>query len=251
MYDLLRRHFNGVDPARFDADLSEKNWAVLVEDERGDLAGFSTILIRRERWRGEPITVVHSGDTIVRPDAWGSSALPRTWIRSVRALRCAHGEGPLWWLLITSGFRTYRFLPVFCRSFVPRHDGAADAGLRGLADALARRRFRDAYDPRAGVVRLPAPQVLRRGLDVIPDGRRGDPHVAFFERANPGHVRGDELVSLASLEDENLTPSGLRMLYGASARVLGSARTDSAGEPVVSSGALNGAAGVPAGADEP
>jgi hypothetical protein len=218
MYALLERHFRGVAPRRFEQDLAEKDWVVVLEDGDGALTGFSTLAFRRERWRGEDMTVVHSGDTIVAPEAWGTPALPRTWIRSVRGLHALHGVGRLWWLLITSGFRTYRFLPVFCRRFHPSADGPPDARLAEMAHAFARRRFGDAYDERTGVVRFRWPQVLREGLDGIPAARRADPYVAFFERLNPGHGRGDELVSLASLEEENLTAAGVRMLHGGGVR---------------------------------
>jgi hypothetical protein len=62
------------------------------------------------------------------------------------------------------------------------------------------------------VVRLAKPQVLRPGLVEVPPGRAADPDVRFFLERNPGYVRGDELVSLTSLEPENLTPAGRRML---------------------------------------
>jgi hypothetical protein len=42
--------------------------------------------------------------------------------------------------------------------------------------------------------------------------RLADPHVAYFQAANPGHARGDELACLAELALENLTPAGRRML---------------------------------------
>ena len=38
------------------------------------------------------------------------------------------------------------------------------------------------------------------------------PHIAFFLATNPGHVRGDELVCLTELCDENLTRAGRRMI---------------------------------------
>jgi hypothetical protein len=36
--------------------------------------------------------------------------------------------------------------------------------------------------------------------------------VRFFLERNPGHAAGDELVSLASLADDNLTPAARRMM---------------------------------------
>ena len=47
---------------------------------------------------------------------------------------------------------------------------------------------------------------------VIPPGRLANPDVAFFARVNPGHEAGDELVCLTTLDDDNLTRAGRRML---------------------------------------
>jgi hypothetical protein len=209
MLSLLASHFQGVTPERFEADLAEKNWVLLLEDESG-LRGFSTLAIYETTGpRGEPLTVVYSGDTIVEKGAWATAALPKSWIAAVRSLRERHPRGRLIWLLLTSGFRTYRFLPVFWRDFWPRHGAAIPEDVRELRDHLARERFGDLYD--AGVVRFPEPQVLREGLDEVPEGRLRDPHVAFFLEVNPGWSKGDELVCVTELTEGNLTPAGRRM----------------------------------------
>ena len=212
MYSLLARHFDGVTPDTFQRDLAEKTCVVLVEDAAGRLRGFSTFLIYATTVGGRPVTVVYSGDTIVEPSAWGSPALPRAWIRAVRALRCEYPHGELYWLLLTSGFRTYRFMSVFCRAFYPRYDEATPPATKAMLDTLSVERFGSQYDPAAGVVRFTNPQVLRDDLVDIPEGRCGDPHVKFFVERNPGHAAGDELVSLSSLADDNLTAAGRRMV---------------------------------------
>jgi hypothetical protein len=212
MYELLTRHFDGVDAATFQRDLAEKNCVVLVEDATGRLRGFSTFLMYGTRVGGRPLTVVYSGDTIVEPSAWGSPALPRAWIRAVHAMRRDHPEGDLYWLLLTSGFRTYRFMSVFCRAFYPRYDEPTPPETQALLDALSAERFGSCYDADAGVVRFATPQVLRDELIDVPEGRCADPHVKFFVERNPGHAAGDELVSLTSLSDANLTPAGRRMV---------------------------------------
>ncbi len=211
MYDLLAQHFLGVDEQTFARDLSEKNWVVLLEDVEGVLRGFSTFLIYSTTVARRPITVVYSGDTIVEPSAWGSPALPRAWIRAVYDIARGFPDGDLYWLLLTSGFRTYRFVSVFCRDFYPRFDAPTPPVSQQLLDALSSERFGAAYDAPAGLVRFPAPQVLRERLSGVPDGRSADPHVRFFLERNPGHIAGDELVSLASLARENLTAAGTRM----------------------------------------
>jgi hypothetical protein len=164
MYGLLCSHFAGVTRERFAADLAEKSWALLLEDEEG-LRGFSTLLLYESTPPGEEVcTVVYSGDTIVDLAAWGSAALPRCWIAAVRRLRELHPTGRLWWLLLTSGFRTYRFLPVFWRDFWPRHDAQIPPEVRIRLDWLAREKLGPLYLETAGVVRFAQSQRLAGDL---------------------------------------------------------------------------------------
>ena len=210
MFGLLRSHFIGVDRDTFESDLLQKNWVILLEDHRGVLRGFSTLLVYPENVEGLALTVVYSGDTIVAPEWWGSSALPLTWLRAVRQITPLDGGRNVYWLLLTSGFRTYRFLPVFFSEFVPRCGGAR-ATDAALLTRLANARFGRRFDQAAGIVRLEKPQILAPELLDVPRGRRLDPHIAFFLERNPGYVRGDELVCLARIADDSLTAAGRRI----------------------------------------
>jgi hypothetical protein len=211
MFALLAAHFAGVDRSTFDADLAEKNWVILLEDEGQRLRGFSTLLIYRTRAAGPPVTVVYSGDTIVDRAWWGSPALPRTWVRAVRQMTPMEGSDDLYWLLLTSGYRTYRFLPVFFRSFYPRHDEETPPAAQAMLDDLAFERFGSQYDPPSGIVRFQRPQLLAPHLLEVPTGRAQDDHVRFFLTRNPGYVLGDELVCLTRIHDDNLSAAGRRM----------------------------------------
>jgi hypothetical protein len=208
---LLQAHFDGVDAAQFARDLDGKDWVLRIR-RGGRLVGFSTLAHVATTLDGAPAHVVYSGDTIVAPEAWGSPALARAWIALVRALQGAVPPAPWYWLLLSSGFRTYRFLPVFWRDFWPRHDVPTPADARARLDALAAARYGDAYDARTGIVRFGAPQRLRDRLATVPDGRELDAHVRFFLGANPGHAAGDELACLTRLDDANLTAAGRRMV---------------------------------------
>jgi len=218
MYGLLAGSFEGVTRERFAADLAEKNWTLLLEDE-GGLRGFSTLLLYESSPPGESVcTVVYSGDTIVDPAAWASAALPRCWIAAVRRLREKHPKGRLWWLLLTSGFRTYRFLPVFWKDFWPRWDTPTTPEAQARLDFLAGEKLGRLYIKEGGIVRFPQPQRLRGELATVPEGRLADPHVAFFLEKNPGWREGDELACLTEIAEENLTAAGRRM-WRAGARI--------------------------------
>lgn len=211
MFELLGENFEGVSRAQFDQDLDEKNWAILIT-QRDRLVGFSTLLTYEASHEGTAVGVIYSGDTIMSRDAWGSTALPRAWIDTVNRFRSDCGCQSIYWLLLTSGFRTYRFLSVFWRKFWPRFDADLAPSQRRLLEQLAWDRFGEQFDPVAGVVRFHRPQRLRPELVEVPSGRVLDPHVACFLDRNPGHAKGDELVCLADLGLENLTAAGRRMV---------------------------------------
>jgi len=211
MRALLAHHFEGVTQTQFERDLAEKNWIIRLH-RAGCLVGFSTLLLYESQFAGERLTVVYSGDTIVTPEAWGTTALPRAWITAVNEL-CGRDPGRrCYWLLLTSGFRTYRFLPVFWREFTPRFDDITPPDRQPLLLHLARERFGAQYAPDSGIVRFDNPQRLRGVLQTVPPERMADPHVDYFLKRNPGHASGDELVCLTELAPDNFTPAGRRMV---------------------------------------
>lgn len=219
MFDLLAAHFDGATAGQFARDLEEKDWVLRIR-HAGRLVGFSTLQVFEAAYQGQALHVVYSGDTIVAPEAWGSPILARAWIALVREIQTSAPGAPWYWLLLSSGFRTYRFLPVFWQQFWPRHDAPTPPADQGLLGALARQRFGDQFDEATGVVRFHQPQRLRTTLALVPDQRVADPHVAFFLSHNPGHADGDELVCLTDLDDANLTAAGRRMVRGSVPRAV-------------------------------
>lgn len=215
MYALLSQHFDGVTPAGFENDLQLKNWLILLKDGRKTLKGFSTLLLYDTTFKGEALSIVYSGDTIVDPSAWSSSGLPRAWVAAVQQLRALYCGNRLYWLLISSGFRTYRFLPTFWQTFYPRYDQPTPTQLKQLMHFLCRRQFGKCYDELTGVVRFPQAQRLKAHLSGIPPERLRNPHIQFFAQQNPGYRQGDELVCLTEIGAENLTPAGRRVWVGA------------------------------------
>lgn len=198
MFALYTTYFATTDRITFERDLGEKEWVVLLWGDDGDVAGFSTLM----RMRVGDATIFFSGDTIVARHRWGSFDLPRIWSRHV----FAEADANTYWFLISSGYRTYRFLPLFFRDFYP-----GNAALKPLLDEIAATKFGDAYDASTGVVRLATPSPLREGIS-NPELRMNNPHVRFFVDANPGHAGGDELACLVRIDVDNLTPAGLRMI---------------------------------------
>lgn len=203
MLALMQRHYAGVDPEDFARNLAEKRWVILLQDG-ANLYGFSTQMPCEADCGGVRHRLVFSGDTIVAREAWGGLELPIAWGCLMRALR-QREERPLHWFLISKGYKTYRFLPVFFHSFYPSRHGD-DAQARQLLAAVASARYPGRWDSVAGVIRAQDDsQRLRPGL-ADPLERADDPDVGYFLARNPGHATGDELACLARFDEDNLRP---------------------------------------------
>src|SRR3972149_2207078 len=141
MFEVFCENFERSSLEIFERDLKDKNWVILIRDtERNALQGFSTLALYEMDYQGKRISVVYSGDTIIRREYWGTSELPRSWIKTVLE-RSANIPQPLYWLLISSGYKTYRFLTVFYKEFYPRYDQPTPPEVQAILDQLATERF--------------------------------------------------------------------------------------------------------------
>ena len=213
MYSLMASHFDQVTQLQFEQDLVEKEWVILLHDTTsGQIRGFSTLMRLQATIDGQPIVAFFSGDTIIQREYWGQTELPRLWGQQVFKLAAAIPHRWVYWFLISSGYKTYRFLPVFFREFYPTYRCSTPPHVQKILDALAQLKFPNEYDANRGVIRLSHAAPLLPGIAELTEQRLKDPHIAFFVRANPGHVYGEELACLTQISPANLTRAGRRML---------------------------------------
>ena len=206
LFEIFRRHYDHVSWTSFQHDLLEKDYLLVLTDSvSGEVRGFSTQQIMNCEVAGQPLRVIFSGDTIIDRDFWGEQELVRSWCRFAGQVLAAEPHKPLFWFLISKGYRTYLFLPLFYREFYPRRDATPPEFEQEVMNVLAGRRFGENYDPLTGLVKFSEPHgQLTPELAEIPAGRRRHPHVEFFLSRNPGYARGDELVCLARIDPENM-----------------------------------------------
>ncbi len=213
MYALLAAYFRHTSRAVFERDLAEKEWVVLLRAATtGVVQGFSTLMRLTAVIDQQPVVAFFSGDTIIHRDYWGETILPRLWAQHVFRLAASITNARVYWLLICSGYKTYRFLPVFFQEFYPTYACSTPPHYQRIMDTFARQKFGAEYDAVCGVVRLTQATPLHTEVAAITPQRLRDPHVAFFVTANPGHTDGVELVCLTELTSANLTAAGRRMV---------------------------------------
>jgi len=214
MFALMDHYYAGMTWDGFQADLIEKRWVILLRD--GDvqtICGFSTQMIIDFAIDGAPMHALFSGDTIVDRRCWGQNLLAQAWGHLALTLIDQYPSGTLYWFLISKGYKTYRFLPLYFREFYPRFDAPTPTWASAAVEALARRKYPQSFDPAAGIVRAePGGCRLREGVAAVTPARLRDPHVKFFAERNPGHHRGEELCCIAPLNRQNFTVAAGRPL---------------------------------------
>ena len=213
MLGLMRQHYEDVREELFQHDLDEKDWVILLSDLSGVIRGFSTQKLLNDELAGKPIRVVFSGDTIVDREHWGDRALGHAWGNLALRLLEDDPAHALYWFLISQGYRTYRFLPLFFQEYFPRSDRETPADMKSLIDGLALRRYGREYDPERGIVQPAAQYRLRAEFGAASELRLHDPHVRFFVTANPRHAEGAELCCLAQITRENFTSAAWRVIH--------------------------------------
>ncbi len=212
MYELYARHYDAADAVRFQADLDDKRYAVLLHDEAGALQGFSTLAEYERDFAGRRIGVLFSGDTVIDAQHWGQQALAFAWLRLAGMRKALAPQRPLYWFLISKGHRTYRFLTAFAKAFWPAHDRPTPTAAQALMDMLAQERFGAAYDRTTGLIRFAESHGhLRPIYASVTDAHRRRPEVDYFLARNPGYASGDELACLCELAADNLRPLARRV----------------------------------------
>jgi hypothetical protein len=214
MLALHQRYYANVLEAQFRADLAEKDWVILLRDA-GEVVGFSTQKLIELEGPDGPLRYLFSGDTVVAHSHRRQPGLAGAFGHLMLHLIDRYGEGNLYWFLISKGFRTYRFLPVFFCSCYPGPvaEPQVRPELAPLLQRVARHRFEEHYDPATGVVRFEGVKDhLKDEVIDLRAGRREDPWVEFFLAANPGWRDGDELACLAPISRENLNAGAMRVI---------------------------------------
>ena len=212
-YNLFFRFYSNTNFENFLKDFSEKDWLIRVIDN-GKIVGFSTQELIELEINNQNINFLFSGDTIIDPEYWSKNQLGGAFIHLFLRVKNTL-KTPLYWFLITKGFRTYRFLPVFFKRFYPVHTNE-NGDLKILLDAVAKHKFKDEYNCESELVKY---NIEKDRFDnsyaAIPDSRRKDKNVNYFIKRNPEFFKGVELACITELSRESLTDRGIRLLNSA------------------------------------
>lgn len=213
MYAVFVRYYENVERCRFEKDLEEKNWIIQLRNEEQQIVGFSTLQVYEHCGSLGPALVLYSGDTIIdrayRRNGDLAGAFGHLLLRTIRENQLF----PVYWLLTSKGVRTYRFLPVFFKTFFPAFNQQNGARLKVLIDEIAAAKFGADYSPQTQIVSHHGQRDWLCSAEQDPQlFQRSDPHICFFLQKNPGYPHGDELACLAEISEDNLNSRAWRVI---------------------------------------
>lgn len=213
MFEILTAYFDGAERWVFDKDLDEKDWAVvLTEPETNQVQGFSTLCLLEDVVQGEAVRAFFSGDTIIDEAHRGSMALERVWLRFTFSHALQNPGFRYFWFLIVNSYRSFRYLPIYAKTYYPNPDTLMPHFERTVLDQLSAKRYGDEYDPTMGVIRMKNNWRLRPGVADIGEKELRDPRIAFFQECNPEWKDGVELACLAEFSIDNINRVALRII---------------------------------------
>lgn len=202
MWGLFASYYDAVCPEKFERDLADKRHVFLLRARSdGSVQGFSTITTFERTVQGRRVVGIFSGDTIVAKEHWSQTALQRAFFVYVMKVKLRHPLVPVYWFLISKGYKTYLLLARNFPEYWPRWERPTPAWQTAVLDDFARERYPAAWQPDLGLLRFARCEGRLKGDVARIDARaRSLPEVRFFEARNPGHADGDELCCLGRVD---------------------------------------------------
>ncbi|OVE75568.1 hypothetical protein BVX97_04060 [bacterium E08(2017)] len=213
MYQLMGQYYHGVNRTQFDKDLLDKQNVITLHHNR-DICGFSTQAIWNLTYDDIEFKVVFSGDTIVDRSKRATTGLPFAFARFLFSEYDQNRNKPLYWLLTSKGYKTYHAMTTFFYRYFPSRNGnESEEEMRVLQKIMAQK-FNGNLDKTNWVLKAKADsQRLRICHDEFSPCSKRTPGLEFFEKMNPGHQNGDELVCFARFCETNIKRQLWRRLF--------------------------------------
>lgn len=207
MHDVFSKYYNNADLETFFLDINKKQYVLLIKDRIDDrIVGFSTIALMDLDYGEKKVIGFFSGDTILEKEYWGSRRWQITWALFFLRIKLANPFTPIFWLLISKGYKTYLLLANNFENYYPRLDGN-DPKLEKVVDFYCDELYQDYYLKDEKILDFGGQyQSLQDGVaEICDDLMSEEPKIQYFEKCNPNWRRGTELPCVGVMEISALT----------------------------------------------
>ena len=192
MYILMTEFYNDVDKDVFLKDLKEKDYCIILKDDKNKVKGFSTQKIMNFTLGNLTLFKVFANFFFPFGEKYKN----------------------FYWFLIVKGYKTYKFLPTFYKEFYPNYKAETPEKFKNIMDLFGEIKYPNEYNKENGVIEYKGiKDSLKKGVADITEKELKDKNVQFFLESNPDYEKGNDLVCITSLKIENLKEKTLKILF--------------------------------------
>ena len=247
MFEIMTRYYDNVDFAEFKRDLAAKDRVILLLEKqcasvqattpqcsrspgpsqiattvvgsRDSIQGFSTLKHLVYKIDGKKVRGIFSGDTILEKKHWGSRVLGKAFLAHLFKQRLKNLRVPLYWFLISKGYKTYLLMANNFAEHYPRFESDTPGPMQSLMDRAYGDLYPENYHPASGLILFSKNTCkLKSSVASIETAKlKSNPRVDHFEKLNPGWEKGNELCCVAKMTLSmpfNYWIKSLKKLYG-------------------------------------
>lgn len=205
MYFLFEKYYVDISYELFLEDLREKTHVMFIRNENSELVGFSTIFRKKMASVGRG-TFLYSGDTVIRQDYWGTKFLQKAFFYFILKTKIASPFEPVYWMLISKGFKTYMMMKRNFISCWPRREGPTPSHLKQVQDEFYKNKFGNSYHKDCDLIVFEQSKGAVKGDIAAPSAdSKNDLDVQFFLKKNPNYSQGEELTCITEILWKDLT----------------------------------------------
>ena len=201
MHSIFTRFYENADLSTFIRDMNEKKGVfILYNRTERRIVGFSTYNEIEMEYRGKKAVGVFSGDTIIEPDFWGNKTMHTAFAMKMLKAKLLSTKTPMFWLLISKGYKTYLLMANNFERFYPAHN-RHDHELEALTEQYCQKLYPSYFKEEERILDFgEGYHALKDDVaEITPRMRASNPDIRFFEERNPEWARGTELPCISEI----------------------------------------------------
>jgi len=195
MHKLFIQYYNNADLQTFVTDMGKKTGVFILEDKiQNRIVGFSTWTEMDVGHGGQKSIGIFSGDTVVERAYWGDRELQKVFAKKLFTTKLKYPKTPVFWLLISKGYKTYLLLTNNFHQYYPCHQ-SSNQKLETIVDEYCEHLYPHAYDREKRLLNFGNEyQHLKEDVACITEEmKEKDQNIRHFEKLNPSWKQGTEL----------------------------------------------------------
>lgn len=204
MFEVFSKYYLNTSFDQFMSDLSEKDVVFLLKDSASrEIKGFSTLVNLYVDVDGQEQRGCFSGDTILEKEYWGQGTLGIAFLRYLFVQKLKNPFKPLYWFLISKGYKTYLLMANNFRNHYPRYERETPSKEKDVIKAFSKNLYGEFFDETTGVIsfsKVSSKDCLKAEITPITkELLLKNDRIKYFANKNPGWEEGHELACVAEM----------------------------------------------------